>query len=258
MTGAPEDAARGRLLRLAVSYAGTAYAGWQFQPGAPTVQGTLEEVLSRLLDEQVRVVGAARTDAGVHARGQVATVRTSSALPVDRLRRGANALLPGDIRLFAVSEAPPEFRVLADVRRKEYRYRIWNDELVPPWERPFAAHVERPLDAGRFRDAAARLLGIHDMTAFSCAGSSEVRPVRTVSRSELTIAGPLWVYTVEADGFLYKMVRRIAGTLIEIASGREDPALIGTLLESRSRTMGRAVAPAEGLFLERVIYDGDQ
>jgi tRNA pseudouridine38-40 synthase len=259
-----EPAVPVRVLRLIVQYAGTRYRGWQLQPGAPTIQGELEAVFTRLLDEPVRVIGAARTDTGVHARGQAAMLRTRSDLSVPRLMAGVNALLPPDIRVAWIEDAPDRFHVHHGVVSKEYRYRIWTGPIVPPWEAGFVAHAgglrpdgssPRALDAGLFRDAAARLLGAHDFTGFSCAGSSSVRPLRTITLSELHVDGLLWTWRVASDGFLYKMVRCLAGTLMEIAGGRVPPGRLEEIFEGRVRDKGHPVAPAAGLRLESIVYE---
>ena len=243
-----------RTLRLTLQYDGTRYAGWQVQPGLATVQGKIEEALARILGGPVGIVGSGRTDAGVHARGQVASLRTESAFPAETLRRAANALLPWDIRVLEADEAPVGFDARARARSKEYRYQLWTGDIVPPFLYPFAGAAPFRLDAERFRAGAREILGRHDFSAFASTGSTASEPLRAVSLSELDIEGDLWVYRIAANGFLYKMVRSITGTLLEVARGRWEPERIAAILASRDRAEAGPALPAKGLFLQSVDY----
>jgi len=243
-----------RTLRLAIQYDGTRYHGWQLQPGLPTIQGEIERALGRILGEPPSLAGSGRTDAGVHARGQVASLKTSCGRGADVILRAANALLPWDIRVLEIAEAPEDFHARFSAVGKEYRYQIWTGPVVPPFLYPFAAHCRARLDAAGFSEAASLLLGTHDFTAFASAGGADVDPVRTVMASDLLRDGDLWVYRIRAGGFLHHMVRNIAGTLLEIGRGRWDPARVVEILASRDRTRAGPALPPRGLFLETVFY----
>jgi tRNA pseudouridine38-40 synthase len=244
-----------RNLKLTLAYVGTRFAGWQVQPGRETIQGILEDRLSGMLGEKVRLAGAGRTDAGVHARGQVANFLTAAPIPGIGLRRGLNARLPEEINVVAVEEASETFHARADARWKEYRYRLRSGEGGTPFEAPFTVVVHGPLDAEAMRDAAARLCGRRDFTSF-CPAQSEIEDkVRTIMMSEVLEEGPVLEYRVRADGFLRHMVRTLVGTLIAVGRGLVEPASIESILAARDRRAAGPVAPARGLVLERVSYD---
>lgn len=243
-----------RNLKLTVAYVGTRFAGWQVQPGRETIQGLLEERLSAMLGETVRLAGAGRTDAGVHARGQVANFLSGSRIPAEGLRRGLNARLPEDIAVMKVEEAPPAFHARADARWKEYRYRMMRGEALSPFIAPFTAAVHGPLDAAAMREAAERLAGRHDFTSF-CPAQSEIEDkVRTVFLSEVREDGEGLEYRVRAEGFLRHMVRTMVGTLVAVGRGRLMPGSIDAILAARDRRAAGPVAPARGLTLESVSY----
>ncbi len=244
-----------RNLKIVVSYVGTRFAGWQVQPGRPTVQGILEERLGRMLQEPVRIAGAGRTDAGVHARGQVGNFTTGGRIPVEGLRRGLNARLPADIAVMRVEEAPESFHARADARGKEYLYRFSRAEVVSPFDGPFVAPVRGRLDIESMRAAAAHFMGTHDFTSF-CPANSEIEvKVRTLTVSEVTESGPEVHYRVIGDGFLRHMVRTLAGTLFLAGRGRLDAHAVPLILAARNRGRAGPVAPARGLCLERVLYE---
>ena len=243
-----------RTLKLTLQYIGTGYRGWQIQPGIPTIQGAVEEALERIVGEPVSVAGSGRTDAGVHARGQVASFRTGCLRRPEVIQRAANARLPWDIRIVAMEEEAGGFHARECAKLREYRYQVWTGEVLPPFLHDYAAHCRASLDPSSFARAARTLLGRHDFSAFASSGSSSVDPVRAVTASELLSEGELWTYRIEADGFLYKMVRNIAGTLLEIARGRWPVEMMEELLRSRDRTLAGPPLPAHGLFLERVTY----
>lgn len=243
-----------RNLKLVVSYVGTRYAGWQVQPGVPTIQRVLEERIGRMLQEPVRIAGAGRTDAGVHARGQVANFQTASRIPVDGLVRGLNPLLPIDIAVLSAREVQESFHARSDARGKEYRYRISRAEVVTPFDAPFVNPVRGPLDIAAMRAAAGHLVGRHDFTSF-CPADSEIQDkTRTLSVSEVVEDGPEVHYRVVGDGFLRHMVRTLAGTLILVGRGRLDSGTIPSIVGARDRRRAGPVAPARGLVLEQVFY----
>ena len=240
--------------KLIVEYDGTAYHGWQAQPSGPTVQGALETAIARMLGETTRVAAAGRTDAGVHAAGQVISFSLQRSVAPDVLLRGLNALTPRDITLRSVEVVPEAFDPRRHARSRVYVYRIWNDRWPSPFWRRYAWHVAWPLDDARMRTAAACLLGEHDFSAFQAAGCDADNPVRRVVRSDLERSGPLLSYTIEATAFLRHMVRTIIGTLVEVGSGQRPPAAVSALLAGRDRTQAGPTAPACGLCLTEVTY----
>jgi tRNA pseudouridine38-40 synthase len=244
-----------RNIKMVVSYVGTRFAGWQVQPARETVQGILEEGISRMLQERVRIAGASRTDAGVHARAQVANFPTASRIPIAGFIRGLNARLPIEIAILHAEEAGEDFHSRADARGKEYLYRISRAEVVSPFDAPFVASVRGRLDVEAMARAARDLVGTHDFTSF-CPADSEIEDkVRTLTLSEVTEDGAEVRYRVIGDGFLRHMVRTLAGTLILAGRGRLDSGSIPHILKTRDRRYAGPVAPAGGLVLERVLYE---
>ncbi len=237
-----------------MQYAGTHYAGWQKQPDQPTIQGVLQDRLEQILRHPARLVAASRTDAGVHARGQVASLLTHSELPVLRLRRSLNSLLPPEIRVTAVEEAPAEFHALRCARLREYRYEIVNGEVLSPFRHGFALQVRVPLDRDRMEEAARAILGEHDFTGFADADRGPARTWRHIEISEWITREELLCYRVVADGFVKGMVRSLVGTLIEIGRGRWEPKWMQHVLTERKRCLAGPSVPACGLYLQRVEY----
>jgi len=254
-----------RTLKLTLSYDGTRLVGWQRQAAGDSVQGVLEDALALFEGGPVTVHGAGRTDAGVHALGQVASVQVSFAHDAVTLARALNAQLPEDVRVLSVDEAAPGFHARFDARSKTYRYCIRNGPVASPFERPFVWHVPQPLDVEAMRQAASCLLGRHDFSAFRSVGTDTPDSVRTLHASavvESPVAVPwlgdggrLLTYEVTGDGFLRHMVRAIVGTLVEVGRGWRDPVQMDALLQSGNRARAGATAPAQGLFLVRVVYD---
>jgi tRNA pseudouridine38-40 synthase len=237
---------------IVLSYDGTDYHGWQKQPRRRTIQGTLEEALARLAGTEIRVIGAGRTDAGVHALGQAASFKAALRLDEAGLLRALNGLLPQDIRISEVRRMPASFHALRDARGKIYRYRISLARAISPFDLRYALHWPYPLRVGPMRRAAAMFVREADFSNFS--SNRERHPVRTVVRSELRRRGDELVYTIEAKGFLRYMVRAIVGTLLEVGRGRLEPAEIDGLFAAKARALASPTAPARGLCLERVIY----
>ncbi len=240
---------------LTLGYDGTPYAGWQVQPNHTTVQQVLEETLHRLTGEAVKVHGSGRTDQGVHARGQVAHVDLSTVWVCDRLRKGMNALLPPDIRVFGIRRVHGDFHARRSAVRKEYRYFLWNDEVMNPCQRLYAVHIRKKLDLVAMRAAADILVGRHDFASFTANPNREVEStVREVHYIAIRKSGPLVTIAAASEGFLYKMVRSICGMLIRVGEGDLAPADIRAILASRIRTARVPTAPACGLFLWKVWY----
>lgn len=266
-------------MKLTLAYDGTAYAGWQRQPQArtrkPTIQRQIEEALAEVLRERVRLSAAGRTDAGVHAAGQVASFTTTRGIRPANLVRALNTRLPGDIRVCAAEEMPAGFDARRHAVSKTYRYAIWTGGEPGPFFRHLVWHVPFVLDIEQMQAAARLLEGEHDFAAFQGRGSRVKTTVRQVSRSEIVevhvdaaqpvplVAAPpppgrtgqLLRYEVTGTGFLRHMVRAIAGTLVDIGRGRRCAGAIAAILASRDRTRAGMNAPAHGLMLWEVGYD---
>lgn len=242
-------------VRLTLEYDGTRYRGWQLQPEGPTIQGVLEEALAVLLKEPVRVHGSGRTDAGVHALGQVANFSCPDDRDLWRLRRSLNALTPDDITVKELDEAAPAFEARRDARRRVYEYRLWNHPWRSVFHDRYAWHVMRSLDLDAMRAALPALEGEHDFSSFRAAGCGAATPVRRVYHNALFPWEDHWVYRIEATGYLRHMVRNIVGTLVQIGSGERDAGDFPELIRSRDRTLAGPTAPARGLFLTEVCYD---
>lgn len=240
------------ITKLVLSYDGTDYCGWQRQPDERTVQGVVEDALADLAGKKIPVAGAGRTDAGVHAQGQVASFKADLGLRGGELLRALNALLPGDIRVLSAGSAPPGFHARKAARSKVYRYRILNSPRISPFQFRYVLHWPGPLDVKRMSEAAAKFSREADFSAFS--SNRLLHPVRRVSRSRLHKRGPEIVYTVEADGFLRYMVRTIVGTLLEVGRGKIEPEAIEDLFAGKKRTLRSPTAPAKGLCLVKVLY----
>lgn len=238
--------------KLTISYDGTDYHGWQRQPGRLTIQGRLEEVLMRIVGEKISLQAAGRTDAGVHALGQVANFRASCRLSEAELLRALNALLPFDIRILKVEKVPPSFQARKSARSKVYRYRIKTSPIISPFDYRYVLHYPYPLDIQAMEEAARRFEREADFSAFS--SGQYPNPVRKIFYSRLENLGEELVYTVEANGFLRYMVRTIVGTLIMVGRGRLKPEHIDDLFQQKKRTLASPSAPARGLCLVWVIY----
>jgi len=262
-----------RVLKITLAYDGTAYVGWQRQAEGVSIQGLLEDALARMEGAPVVAHGAGRTDAGVHALGQVASARVANTHEPLVIRRALNAMLPGDVRVVAVEDAAPDFHARYSASGKTYEYRIWQGDVQPPFARTWSWHLPRPLDVDAMDRAVRRLEGTHDFSAFQSTGSSVRSAVRTVACASAEVCeswgalvgepgldagagarGRLVIVRLEADGFLRHMVRAIVGTLVEVGERRRDETSMDALLDSRDRADSGATAPAHGLVLIRVKY----
>lgn len=248
-----------RTLRLILAYDGAAYAGWQMQADKPTVQQALEDALRQVTGgEQIRPVASSRTDAGVHALGQLVSFTTQSRLPAEVFCRALNAVLPDDIHVVQAEDAPFNFHAIRDQVGKRYRYVVQHGKPRDLFARGYAWHVPQTLDVAAMTAAATGLVGTHDFCAFENQGSEREDTVRTVH--ELVVlpkrihgADHLHI-EIAGDGFLYNMVRNIAGTLVTVGRGKYPPEWPAQVLASRDRTLGGMTAPPQGLFLLHVDY----
>ena len=242
--------------RLVLEYDGTEFAGWQSQAqGERTVQATLANALAEFGSGPVRVVGAGRTDAGVHAEGQVAAVTLDTRVDAATLARALNAKLPADVAVVAAALAPDGFDPRREAKRKLYRYAVWNGEEPAPLRRRRCHHVREPLDVAAMREAAAALVGRHDFASLQAAGSAPGSTLRTLERvSVLGEAGLEICFELEGDGFLRHMVRNAVGTLLEVGLGRREAGSLPALLAAHDRSRAGPTAPACGLTLVRVEY----
>ncbi len=247
-----------RTFRLLLEYEGTQYHGWQVQPGLATVQGTLQEALARLAGAPVDVMGAGRTDAGVHALGQVASFRADLRLDPPVLSRALNASLPRDIAVLEAAEAPPGFDARRDATARTYRYTLLARAHRSALWRNLALHVPRPLNLEAMRAASACLLGTHDFSAFRAAHCSAPTPGRRVTEARLEREGDLVHLVITADAFLQHMVRIIMGILLQVGEERLTPEGFQAVLESRDRSRAGKTLDPRGLCLLRVHYASTQ
>ena len=267
--------------KIVLAYDGTQFVGWQRQASGTSIQGLLEDALRELDQRDVAVVGAGRTDAGVHALGQVAGFSLERAIAPDALIRAVNGRLPGAVRVLSAVKVSPAFHARFGARRKTYRYRIWNGDVMGPFERAYTWHVPGPLAVEPMIAAARVLEGPHDFASFQAAGGERLTTERVVFSSRVVAdlkpcvtaqegapanqsgAGPgagdgrLIVYEIAGNGFLRHMVRIIVGTLVEIGRGRRPVEWVDEVLASRDRARAGPTAPAEGLLLAGVEYDAE-
>lgn len=251
-----------RNILLKIKYDGTGYAGWQRQPGLRTVCGRLEEVLSSYFKEDIKVEGTSRTDAGVHALGQCATIVSNIAVPIEKLPKVINTALAddrlegiSDIEIVDAKEMPEGFHARFDSKGKRYIYKIRNTQDIDIFQKNYCFHVRDALDVEKMREAAKHILGTHDFACFQTAGGNPVQTtVRTVSKLELEKNGDTITVKIEGDGFLYNMVRIIVGTLVEVGLGKRSPESVKDIIESKDRGNAGRTAPASGLYLDEVFY----
>ena len=246
-----------RTLRLALEYDGTDYRGFGVQPGVPTIQGVLEAALAAALDHPVRIVGGGRTDSGVHAVGQVVSLRTASPMPTDVVRRATNARLPPDVLVRAVAEAPEGFDARRSARWRHYRYTLWRDAAPNIWWQRYSYHLAGSLDLAAMRRASRRLVGRHDYAAFAThrAQNAPRSTMRTLYRARWVVDGGFWHFDVVADAFLHHMVRSIVGTLLLAGRGELRPADVAAVLRMGDRRRAGPTVPAAGLTLMEIGYE---
>lgn len=243
-----------RRIKLLLEYCGTHYHGWQVQPQARTVQGMVEACLARLINAPVRLHAAGRTDAGVHARGQVAHCDIASGMTLAALLRGLNSLLPDDIVVRQVAEVTGDFHARYSAQQKTYAYLIRNHPVPSAFYTPYVWHIPQPLEVAAMRAAARALLGEHDFSAFRAASCGAKSPVRHLYRLGIRRRGGYLLVLLCANGFLQHMARNIVGTLVAIGRGARASSTMPALLQARQRQLAAATAPAQGLLLLRVRY----
>ncbi len=243
-----------RNIRLTLSYDGTDFSGWQTQPGFRTVQETLQRAIAEVSAERIRVNASGRTDTGVHAIGQVVNFYTNTRYPADVLLRAVNAHLPADVVVSEAADVAQAFDANRDAKRKLYRYVIHDGAVPNPFLRRYCYHSRHPLDVDAMRQAAQPLRGRHDFHSFETDWPNRMSSVRTITHLTVNrMAEWIWL-DVEADGFLYNMVRSIAGTLINVGRGYWPAAQVAEILNAEDRRTAGPTAPAQALFLMRVIY----
>jgi tRNA pseudouridine38-40 synthase len=248
--------------KLTIAYDGTDFHGWQIQKGKSTVQGEIVSVLRRLTQEDVQLNGSGRTDAGVHALGQVANFRTQSGLSAAEFQRALNALLPMSIRIVAAEETGPAFNARFSAKGKIYRYRIYRGKVVPPFLWRYVLHYPFPLDEKAMKDAAARFVGVHDFSSFAASTGSEdddkernmVREIFSTELKRTEDGEELW-FTVQGHSFLRYMVRKMVGTVLEVGRGKLTPTDIDKLFEMKDRSKSGPTAPPQGLCMVKVEHE---
>lgn len=244
-----------RNIRLLIEYEGTRYSGWQFQKEVPTIQGAVAEAVKKLVGHDAELFGASRTDAGVHAFGQVASFKTDSMISIPGVIHGLNFMLPEDISIRDAADAPPDFDPRKDSLGKTYVYRILNRSAPSAVLRNFSWHVFKPLDLGLMRRGAIHLIGEKDFSSFKAAGSDAAHSIREVTAVDIVDRGDgLIEIEVKGTAFLRHMVRIIAGTLVDVGKGRLCPDGVAKVIGARDRTAAPMTAPSRGLFLMKVEY----
>jgi tRNA pseudouridine38-40 synthase len=247
-----------RNLKLTVAYDGTDFAGWQIQPGAGTVQGTLASAVGRITGEKVLPQGSGRTDAGVHALAQVATFQTDSVIPAANFVIALNDLLPASIRVLSVEEVSADFHPRKSAEAKTYRYRIYREAICPPLLARYVWHYPYPLEENAVREAAPLVEGEHDFTSFAAVdperGREGISNVRRIFSSQWQRESCELIYEVRGNGFLHHMVRNLVGTFVLVGKGTLKPVDVTRILEARDRSAAGATAPASGLYLVNVEY----
>jgi tRNA pseudouridine38-40 synthase len=243
-----------RNLKLTLAYDGTEFHGWQIQPNLRTVQGTLQQALTKLFNHEVQVTGSGRTDAGVHAHGQVANAETIRTMDTDAVVRGVNALLPYDVRVWQVEDVPSDFHSRRSARSKTYEYHLWRQHIVSPFQRRYIHPFPYAMDPTAVDDASRLFVGTHDFTSF-CATATEVEDkVRTISEAVWEREEKRWVFRITGNGFLQYMVRTIVGTLLYVGTAKMSGNDIPSIFDARDRRLAGPCVPACGLHLIRVDY----
>ncbi len=244
-----------RTIKLLIEYDGTNYLGWQVQAKGETIQGMIEEKLKQLLGEKIHLIGSGRTDAGTHAKGQVAHFRTRSRMDLHSIHRALNGLLSPDVAIKGIEETEEHFHARKQAKSKVYEYRILNRPIRSVFHRGYAWHIPQKLDWNEIKKATQKLIGEHDFSSFRSTGTPTKTAVRNVFRAEWKKGREgLVSFEIEANGFLKQMVRAIVGTLVEVGRGKMNAEAFQWVLESRDRKKAGPTAPSHGLFLKEVRY----
>ena len=243
-----------RNIKLTISYDGTLYKGWQSQKNESTVQEKIEKAIFKVFGSKHTLYGASRTDSGVHAKGQVANFKAVATFPQNKIPIALNAVLPTDILIKKAEKVPDDFHSRFDAKSKLYTYRIVNSTSRDPFTDRYVWRVSYPLDVGLMRKEALVLVGTHDFKCFQASDKRERASIRTITSIIVKKTGRSIIINVQGDGFLYNMVRNIAGTLVDIGRGYLPPGSMSTILKAKDRTKAGPTAPARGLFLVKVLY----
>ncbi|MBQ9594051.1 MAG: tRNA pseudouridine(38-40) synthase TruA [Lachnospiraceae bacterium] len=246
-----------RRIMIRVAYDGTAYHGWQLQDGQVSIESVLNEAISHLLKEEISVIGASRTDSGVHSLGTAAVFDTNTRIPAEKLKYAINQGLPEDIRVIESREVRPDFHPRKCVSHKTYEYVICNAPVYQPVGRLYRYFYHYPLDEKKMAEAASYVVGEHDFTSFCSIGTQAKDFVRTMEFCEVTRTGDDIRIRIRGNGFLYNMVRILAGTLIEIGGGKREPSEMKQILEARDRNAAGPTAPAQGLTMLGIDFEED-
>lgn len=245
-----------RNIKLTVEYDGRRYLGWQrLGDSDKTVQGKMEKVIKIMTEEKIEIIGSGRTDAGAHAKGQVANFKTESEMPLSEMLEYLNRYLPNDIVVNAIEEVPERFHARYNAKGKQYSYYVWNNTIPSVFNGFHSFHYFEELDLDKMNEACEKLIGEHDFLGFSAMKKSKKSSVRTIKELSITKEGNLLHFTFVGDGFLYNMVRILMGTILQIGSGELDVSVIDTVFETKQRVDAGPTAPSHGLFLDEVYYD---
>lgn len=243
-----------RNIKLTISYEGTNYSGWQIQPNGSTIQEELEKAIEEVFGKRHRVHGAGRTDTGVHAKGQVAHFKTVQTIPVQNIQAAFNSVLPPDIAIIKAEEVSTDFHSRFDARKKLYNYYFLNIRNRDPFSEKYSWRVPYKLNLSLMKKEAAFLVGRHDFKSFQASDKRERSSVRKIYHANIKKNGSMIIFDIEGEGFLYNMVRNIAGTLIDIGRGYLPPGSMKKIMRGKDRTLAGPTAPAKGLFLMEVKY----
>lgn len=244
-----------RNIKCRVTYEGTRYQGWQRQESSDnTIQGRLEQLISRMCGEKIEIQGSGRTDAGVHALGQIINFHTHSQMPTEEMLDYMNQYLPEDIGIVEITEVPERFHSRLNAKGKQYSYHVWNSTLPNVFWRRYAYTVEKKLDIPAMEEAASYLLGEHDFKSFTSTKKGKKSTVRRIDSIQISREGDLLTFTFKGDGFLYHMIRILMGTLLEVGLGARSADSIPAILSAKDRETAGMLVPARGLILEEVFY----
>lgn len=243
-----------RNIRIILEYDGTNYHGWQYQKNALTIQEVVKKAIEKITAEKINLIGASRTDTGVHAYYQVANFKSKTKIPAEKIPYAINSLLPRDITVVEAKDVEQDFHSRYSSKGKRYRYVILNRKFSSPIMRNYCWHINYKLDIEKMKEAADFLIGTHDFSAFKASGSNVKNPIRTVKETTLNKNKDIITFEIEADGFLYNMVRIIVGTLVDIGCHKIEPYMIKNILESKNRNLAGKTSPPQGLYLLKIFY----